>query len=323
MLYAVPGASEPSQFPSYFFSEEIGEWVIFRFDPTTHSYLVSTQLILTRNQRPVLLTQEPEGKHKQIVNDILTIVRAGAFKRDVRPSLPLKFTSRILLIDHDTAVIVARTEDEVQQVVMAAQQLDLETQAQAQVRINNTGREQYHFQWSKQNWARFCAKTALESLCLFEGSERCLSHEFSLVRDFVLNRRLAMGKELVFNQGGPREATDVPSQVQLDLTVNQIAPESLSCVLPRCEEGSHAIFLHEIRGWILSSVVFAGLPATVLVLAGPNAHLNDFYQMIYDEQESEFHFLRLAYNEAEPVIPLAIPGGRFTELAETYRLRAI
>jgi hypothetical protein len=74
---------------------------------------------------------------------------------------------------------------------------------------------------------------------------------------------------------------------------------------------------------LMTPLGFAGLPATTLVLAGPNVHLNGFYQMIYDQQEEAYHFLRLADDEAEPIIPVAVPGNRLDEVAETYKPRAI
>lgn len=81
------------------------------------------------------------------------------------------------------------------------------------------------------------------------------------------------------------------------------------------------MLLYEMQGWVAASIVFGGFPPSVLVLAGPNVHLKDFYQMIYDHEGAEFHFLRLAYNQQEPVIPCAMPGDQLAELSKTYRLR--
>ncbi len=254
MLYAESGAERKSRFPSYFFSEAIGEWVIFRLDAASHSYLVPTQLIITRKEQLTLLTQEPENKRKTIAYDILAIIHAMTFERDIQPSLPADFAARILLFEDNKAVIVARTEDEAEQIVKATQRLKGQAQTQTPIRLGNAGREQYHFQWSRRNWARFCAKTALETLCLFEGGDRCLGPEFALVRDFVIGGSLASGKELVFNRQGPKDAADVPPEINVDLTVDQVAPETISCVVPRCEAGSHAVVLHETRGWILASL---------------------------------------------------------------------
>lgn len=323
MLYAESGSGRQSLFPSYFFSDTIQEWVIFHVDAASRSYVIPTQLVLKRTQELTLITQESEAKHKKITDDILVTIHTMTLGRDIRPSLPIDFATRILVLKNDAAVIVARTEEEAERVAKAALELKVRTQTKNHLQLSNTGREQYHFQWSNRNWARFCAKTALEALCLFEGGNKCLGPEFALVRDFVIEGSLASGRELIFTRQGPKNAADVPPEVHVDLTADHAAPEIVSCVVPRCEAGSHAVVLHEIRGWILASVVFAGLPATTLVLAGPSAHLNDFYQMFYDKQEEEYHFLRLAYDEAEPVIPVAVPGNRFDEIAETYKLKAI
>jgi hypothetical protein len=74
---------------------------------------------------------------------------------------------------------------------------------------------------------------------------------------------------------------------------------------------------------VMASVGFCGLPPSILVMAGPGAHLRDFYQLIYDFDGGEYHFLRLAYDQERAVISLPVPGERFAELANTYRLRPL
>jgi hypothetical protein len=93
MLYAESGADRQSRLPSYFFSETIGEWVIFRLDAASHSHLIPTQLIITRKKQLTLLTQEPENKRKKIAYDILAIIHTMTFERDIRPSLPTDFAA--------------------------------------------------------------------------------------------------------------------------------------------------------------------------------------------------------------------------------------
>ncbi len=85
----------------------------------------------------------------------------------------------------------------------------------------------------------------------------------------------------------------------------------------------HIVTLYEIRGWVIASVVFAGFPPSVLILGGPDEHLHDLYELIYNDQEAVFDFVCLAYDQAKPVIPMPVPGDRFSDLAETYRLVGI
>ena len=95
----------------------------------------------------------------------------------------------------------------------------------------------------------------------------------------------------------------------------------MTAVVPSCELGMHMIAIYEIRGWVLASVVMAGFPAAILVLGGPDEHLEDFYELIYDEHEQSFDFVRLAYDPNVPVIPLTISGKSFKDSAATYRLK--
>jgi hypothetical protein len=321
MLYAGTNAGRHSDFPSYFYSEALGDWVVFQLDPASHSYRIGTQLILSNEKQATLLTEEPEERHKAVLEIIQNSARRESALKNVRPSLPSDFTPRLLLLDSQEVIAIAGTEVGAQQALQSALLLEQMPEARARQCLNDSEREHHHFQWSRKNWARFCAKTALETLCLFEGGEVCLRQEFDHVRDFVRNGILSKGKEIVFEQTGPQDNSAISVPVYVDLTAGQTAPEYSACILPHTDPGCHIVLLYEIQGWVLASIVFGGFPPSVLVLAGPDAHLRDVYQMIYDYEESEFHFLRLAYNEREPVIPFPIPGDRFAALANTYRLR--
>lgn len=110
--------------------------------------------------------------------------------------------------------------------------------------------------------------------------------------------------------------------VFIDLTPGQAAPP-VAALLAHGEPGMHIVTLYEIRGWVIASVVFAGFPPSVLILGGPDEHLHDLYELIYNDQEAVFDFVCLAYDQAKPVIPMPVPGDRFSDLAETYRLVGI
>ena len=109
----------------------------------------------------------------------------------------------------------------------------------------------------------------------------------------------------------------------MDLTVEQEAPQPIPAVLPHAEPSMHVVILYEVRGWVLASVVVAGFPASVFVLAGPNEHLDDLYQLVYDNESATYDFLRLAYDHDQPIVPIAVPGDSFPALADTYGLRGI
>ena len=69
--------------------------------------------------------------------------------------------------------------------------------------------------------------------------------------------------------------------------------------------------------------MFGGFPPSVLILGGPDEHLVDLYQLIYDDEEAIFDFICLAYDQTKPVIPMPVPGDSFSDLAETYGLAGI
>ena len=308
--------------PSYFFSGAMNEWVVFHLDGASHSYAVATQLLLSPKSSPTLLTQEAPESHSLLSRRIMAAIRDKAFKTNIHESLPAGFSPRILL-EGEHILLVSRTTNEAQASIEHASGVDWGAPAAGHMCLENTGREQLHFRWSKTNWARFCAKTAFEALCLFEGGEKCLRPGFTFVRDFVTRGEILPGREVVFDEKGPRSARDVPTPVFLDLTVSQAAPQPIAAVLPHAEAGMHVVALYEVHGWVLASVVVAGFPPSVLVLGGPDEHLDDFYQMIYDDQQCTFEFTRLAYDRSKPIVPMAIPGNSFSDLAETYGLKSV
>lgn len=320
MLYVgTRGEGTSRHVPSYFFSELLREWVVFHLDEKTHSYVVATQLIRPFEDRPTLLTQAPQDQHEAILSAITAAVCNRTHLSDIRMSLPEDFAPR-LLFEKNKVILIARTEPEGSRTSGEPLQLDHNTATANYIQLENSGQEQYHFRWSKANWTRFCTKAALEALCLFEGADRCLSPAFRTAREFVLRGNLGTGKEILLDKHGPISHEDVPIIPLVDLTIGQNAPESITAILPSCQVGMHMIAIYEIRGWVLASVVFCGFPPAILVLGGPDEHLEDFYQLIYDDQETNFDFVRLAYDRNAPIIPLPIPGDRFKDLAETYKL---
>jgi len=211
VLYAGTNASGFSQFPSYFYSELLDNWVIFQLDPANKSYRIGTQLILSSELDPHLLTEEPEERHDKVIEIIQTSVRRDSATKDVRPSLPPDFAPRLLLLKSDAVIAIARTEAETQQVLQSVLLSKQTPETRMRHRLNDAGRERHHFQWSGQNWARFCAKTAFETLCLFEGGDVCLRPEFDRVRNFVRNGGLSKGTEVIFEQTGPHSHSDIPA----------------------------------------------------------------------------------------------------------------
>jgi len=323
MLYLHPGSTSTTcHVPSYFFSGMLNDWVVFHLDGRSRSYAISTQLLLPSESGATLLTEAAPESHGSLIDRIMVAVRDKAFKTDVRPSLPADFSTRILL-EGEQVFLISRSDIEAQEFIRQASRVDWTTPDTRLLRVENTGHEQHHFRWSKANWARFCAKTALEALCLFEGGEKCLGAPFGLVRDFVTRGDIQSGQEVVFDENGPCCTQDVPAPVFIDLTVGQAAPRPIAALLPHAEAGMHIVALYEIRGWVLASVVVAGFPPCVLVLGGPDEHLADLYQLIYDHHMSTFDFVRLAYDQTKPIVPLAVPGGLFADLAETYGLRSV
>jgi len=323
LLYGSAGGKGTSRHvPSYFFSQLLQEWVVFHLDAKTRSYVIPSQLVRPFGAEPTLLTQAPQDEHKSLVRRMLAAIRDGTLSTDVRDNLPDDFSPRVLL-DEGKVILIARTAAQAALPAEGTVQSEDIASTSRHMQLDNTGLERHHFRWSKANWTRFCAKTAYEALCLFEGGDKCLSPTFRTVREFVLCGTVQAGREIVFDSDGPVGPEDVPMPPIVDLTTGQNAPETIAALIPKCEAGMHMIDLYEIRGWILASVVFAGFPPAVLVLGGPNEHIMDFYQLIYDDRDASFDFVRLAYDHSKPIIPLPISGDCFGDLAETYHLNWI
>lgn len=321
MQYLGPGAECSSHHvPSYFFSEVFKDWIVFHLDAKSRAYSVETQLILLSDSQVQLITQLPREAHDATIRAIEEAIQSEAFKTEIRSSLPADFGPRLLLAS--SAVLIARRDSDMQRFLEHARPRRGSGQAQA-IRVGNSGQERWHFQWSRVNWARFAAKTALEALCLFEGQARCLEPSFAAVRKFVLNTPNRPSNEAVFDERGPTQLNDALRPIALDLTIEQSAPETLFAFAGQCETAMHRVMLYEIDGWVLASVSFAGFPATTLVLAGPNEHLNDFYQMVYDDDESTYHFTKLAFDQTRPVIPLPVSTDVAIRISNTYKLKAV
>jgi hypothetical protein len=321
MLYVGSQSKETSHhIPSYFYSDLFKEWVIFHLDAKTRSYAIDTQLLIPLDKNPFLITQTPKNHHDKLMQEIIKILQNSNFQSNVNPLLPTDFSPRILL-ENKINWLVTRSEEEKKSIEKQITNIKPNKLISNYSQVNNNGQMQQHFKWSKKNWARFCAKTALETLCLFEGGEKVLNPTFQVVREFVLNEEEDKGREIIFNQHGPISLNDVPSSPFLDLTIGQNAPETITAILPNCEFGMHMIMLYEIHGWIIASVVFSGFPPAILVLGGPEEHLSDFYQLIYDDQVSTFDFIKLAYDQKKPIIPIPYPRDNISDLLDTYKLK--
>jgi hypothetical protein len=321
MKYLGPGADCSSHHvPSYFFSEAFKDWIVFHLDGKSRSYSVETQLILLDNSRTQLITQLPQEAHAAAIRAIEEAIQTETFRTDIRSSLPADFGPRLLLAS--SAVLIARRDSDVQRFLEHARSRHGGGQAQT-IPVGNSGQERWHFQWSRANWSRFAAKAALEALCLFEGQAKCLEPSFAAVRKFVLNTSNITSNEIIFDERGPAEPNDAFRSIALDLTAEQRAPVTLLAFAGQCEPAMHRVMLYEIDGWVLASVSFSGFPATTLVLAGPDEHLQDFYQMIYDDEESTYHFTKLAYDQTRPVIPLPVPTDAAMRISNTYKLKAV
>ncbi len=62
-------------------------------------------------------------------------------------------------------------------------------------------------------------------------------------------------------------------------------------------------------------------PRQRIVMADPGCHLGDLYQMVYDDEEDQFHFLRLACDHNKPIIPLDVDEIVGSGIARTYGLK--
>ncbi len=315
-------ASNTRTVPSCFFDSSLNQWIIFHLDPVREEYAIPPQLFVSDRDEIFMLTQSDQRMHENELCRVLTAVRQGTFAVDERPTLPEGFAPRLML-QQEHVVLVCRRRETMKVVVRALASRGPDKTLAHRIRLKNSGQRRHHFKWSPVNWARFCAKTAYETLCLFEGSSTCLLPPYRRVRDFVRSGECSEGRELVFDEKGPMRDVDVPLPVCLDLTIGQNAPRPLVVMTGCCDAAMHSVLLQETSGWVVSSVSFAGFPPSVIVLAGPNAHLNDLYELIYDDEEEAYHFVRLAYDQTKPIIPLPLSGELVENMRATYRLRQI
>lgn len=304
--------------PSYFYAEDQHEWLIYKLEGKKSTKTIDSQLILTKEKQVTLIAgHNPE---KQL-ETILSSIREGTYKTDIRPTLPEDFSPRAL-VDREQTIVIARTQRETDLLIDTVRNIHLEEQFKRRVQPKSSGLDRQHFKWSKENWIKLCAKIAYETLCLFEGSGRCLQAEFERVRSFVLTGVLEQYREIVFNEHGPIRQQDVPNTlVGVDLTCGQECPRDFLALSPRVETGMHSVVLYEIDGWVCSSVSISGFPATCMVLGGPDSHLSDLYMLIYDDQMDVFDTVCLAYDQSQPVITLPLQGRMNEALVRTYKLK--
>jgi hypothetical protein len=311
--------SKSSNSLSYCYSESFREWIVFYLG--TYGYVIPPQLLLRKSSATLISGSETFSEVEEERKLLFELLQKRQYDFDVRASLPLDFTARLVrYTSHTTAV--CRCQAEFEDCIGTPNVSKYEDLGGEKRRLENTGNERIHFMWSRAKWAQFCAKSAYEALCLFEGAAVCLQPAYQETRKFVLKQNETSGREILFSKHGPLSKNDVPQPVGLDLTLGQNAP-GIAALVSGVDPLMHSILLYEIDGWVAATVSFAGFPPSVLILAGPNAHLNDLYHLIYDNKEHSYHFLRLAFDQTRPIIQLPFGGHSIDQLAKTYRLNCI
>ena len=311
-------ASDTSSFPSYFYAEDLHKWLVYRLEGSKLNKTIDTQLILTREGQLTLIAEHAPDDQLEIIR---TNIKRGTYIPKISPALPEDFSSRAL-IDQDKTLVLAHSQKEIDFFINTVCNTDPQEQSRHLVKPKSSERDRQHFKWSTENWIKFSAKIAYETLCLFEGPRRCLHPEFERVRSFVLAGVSKHYREIVFNEHGPLGQQDIPNIFKcVDLTYRQECPRDLPVFAPRVDPGMHSVVLYEIDGWICASVSISGFPPTSLVLGGPDAHLSDLYLLIYDDTMDEFDTVCLAYDPSQLVIPLPLKGHMIEAVARTYKLR--
>jgi hypothetical protein len=307
--------------PSYFYANNLGEWLVYNIVAGGRKAIPS-QVLLLRDGSIKMFSQKPKNTHESEAESIVTSLRNTRFRTDIDLKLPANFCPRALL-EKGTVVVIARTEEDCRLFLkkLLTQKLDF-TSGDRFYPVGSAQNRQ-HFRWSRVNWLKFCAKISYETLCLFEGPHRCLEPEFEMVRKYVLDSVSKEYRELIFTDHGPLNDADTPTIVKADLTVEQNCPQQLPAILGHIEAGMHNVIIYESDGWVCSSIAIAGFPPCFIVMGGPNAHLADLYQMIYDDEDNHFYFLRLAYDQTRPVIPLQVAGNIKDTIARTYKLKMV
>jgi len=310
--------SELMTAPSYFYANNIGEWLVYNIE-VGGKKAIPSQVLLLRNGNIKMFSQDPQNT--QEAEAIVTSLQNRRFRTDINCKLPADFCPRALF-EKGAVTIIAQTDKDYKLFLKELFTQKYEVTSSNLFQIDSSTQDRQHFRWSRINWLKFCAKVSYETLCLFEGPRRCLEPEFGMIRNYVLDGLSKEYRELIFTDHGPFKTSDIPTFVNADLTVEQKSP-SLPAILGHVEAGMHNVIIYEIDGWICSSISIAGFPPCFLVMGGPNVHLVDLYEMTYDEEEDNFHFLRLAYDHTKPVIPLYVEGDIRRTIANTYKLRAI
>jgi len=303
---------------SYFYANEFQDWIVFTIEGTKETRRIVCQLILKK--RLTFISEYDPDTASLHYNRIFNNIRNNDFVEYIEKDLPEDFSPRAI-IDNDRIVVIAKDASGSLEFKKHIQDANFRALTADHVKPTDDGRNFQHFRWSKSNWVRFCAKIAFESLCLFEGAKLCLRSEFDQVRSYAVSSISKQGRKLIFNEHGPVRDSDTPIPVFVDLSKGQNCPQNLSASLIQSGLGMHTIAVYEISGWICASISISGFPPSFLVLAGPEVHLNDFYIACYDDEEDEFHYLKLAYDKTTPVIPIQIKGGQVDEIAKTYNLR--
>ncbi len=149
MLYLPPGSEGTTRYvPSYFFSAVLNDWIVFHLDGKTRSYVVSPQLILSPKFGAKLFIEPPQELHEQMIKRMMAALQDKTYSIDVRVSLPADFSPRLVL-DKERVLLIARTDIDSQRFIEDTAYLDKHVQKEPPLRLENTGREQHHFRWSK------------------------------------------------------------------------------------------------------------------------------------------------------------------------------
>lgn len=307
--------------PSYFYAKNFGEWLVYNIEAGRRK-VIPSQVLLLRNGNVTMFSQKPQITQESESEAIATSLRNARFRTDINRKLPTDFSPRALF-EKGTVVVISRTEKDSRRFLEEMLTQKFNVTSLDLLHSGGSAEDRQHFKWSRTNWLKFCAKISYETLCLFEGPRRCLEPEFEKIRNYVLQGVSKGHKEVVFAEHGPISDSDIPTFINADLTVGQKCPSKMSAMLGYAEPGMHHVIIYEIDGWICSSVAIAGFPPCFLVMGGPNAHLDDLYQMIYDEQDDHFNFLKLAYDQTRPVISLQVEGNVKETIMRTYKLKAI
>ena len=323
-FYAKANAqSHTNYIPSYFYDIRSQGWLVFSLEGHRQTRTITDQVILKNGELAFISERDPKrvkARARKIAEDICN----DDFITDTKTELPEDFSPRVI-VDNDRVIVIANEPNEASTLIERIRSSRLKAVSTGRrTKPENDGRNFQHFQWSKSNWIKFCAKIAFEYLCLFEGASSCSNPAFDQVKTYAMSGISKKGRALVFSEHGPVRDSDTPLPVFVDLSKGQNAPEVLNTPLIRFGPGMHSVSVHEINGWVCASVSVAGFPPSFLIMGGPGVHIRDFYVSGYDDEEDEFHYLKLAYDPALPVIPFSLTDGASWEhIAQTYGLKRV